>query len=33
MSEDDLKQPAIVVATFAWQAAVRDEEILRMPAG
>jgi hypothetical protein len=32
MSEDELKQSAIVMATFAWQAAVRDEKIPRMPA-
>ena len=32
MSEDELKQSAIVMATFAWQAAVRDQKIPRMPA-
>jgi len=32
MSEDELKQSAIVMATFAWQAAARDEKIPRMPA-
>ena len=32
MSEDELKQSAIVMATFAWQAAVADEKIPRMPA-
>ena len=32
MSEDELKQSAIVMATFAWQGAVRDEKIPRMPA-
>ena len=32
MSEDELEQSAIVMATFAWQAAVRDEKIPRMPA-
>ena len=29
MSEDELKQSAIVMATFAWQAAVRDSKIPR----
>lgn len=29
MSEDELKQSAIVMATFAWQAAVRDAKIPR----
>jgi hypothetical protein len=29
MSEDELKQSAIVMATFAWQAAMRDEKIPR----
>ena len=32
MSEDELKQSAIVMATFAWQAAIADEKIPRMPA-
>ncbi|HKE84719.1 MAG TPA: M28 family peptidase [Vicinamibacterales bacterium] len=32
MSEDDLKQSAIFIATFAWQAAMQDEKIPRMPA-
>ena len=32
MSEDALKQSAIVMATFAWQAATLDEKIPRMPA-
>ena len=32
MSEDELKQSAIVMATFAWQAATADEKIPRMPA-
>ena len=32
MSEDALKQSAIVMAAFAWQAAVADEPIPRMPA-
>jgi hypothetical protein len=31
MSEDDLKQSAIVMATFAWQAAMRDGKIPRPP--
>ena len=31
MSEDELKQSAIVMATFAWQAAMADEKIPRMP--
>ena len=31
MSEDELKQSAIFMATFAWQAAVADEKIPRMP--
>ena len=31
MSEDELKQSAIVMATFAWQSAVADEKIPRMP--
>jgi carboxypeptidase Q len=30
MSENDLKQSAIVLATFAWQAAMLDEKIPRM---
>jgi hypothetical protein len=30
-SEDDLKQSAIVMATFAWQAARADERIPRRP--
>ena len=32
MSEDELKQSAIVMATFAWQAAMADEKI-RVPRG
>ena len=32
MSEDELKQSAIFMATFAWQAAMLDEKIPRMPA-
>jgi hypothetical protein len=32
MSEDELKQSAIMMATFAWQAAMVDEKIPRMPA-
>jgi Zn-dependent M28 family amino/carboxypeptidase len=32
MSEDELKQQAIVMATFAWQAAVMDGRVPRMPA-
>jgi carboxypeptidase Q len=32
MSEDELKQSAIFMATFAWQAAVADEKIPRIPA-
>jgi hypothetical protein len=32
MSEDELKESAVVMATFAWQAAVADEKIPRMPA-
>jgi len=31
MSEDELKQSAILMATFAWQAAMADEKIPRMP--
>ena len=31
MSEDELKQSAIFFATFAWQAAMADEKIPRMP--
>jgi len=31
MSDDELKQSAIVMATFAWQAAVRDGTIPRSP--
>ena len=31
MSEDELKQSAIVMATFAWQAAMRDGKIPRLP--
>jgi hypothetical protein len=31
-SEDALKQSAIFLATFAWQAAMHDEKIERMPA-
>ncbi len=30
MSEDELKQSAIVMATFAWQAAMADEKVPRM---
>jgi hypothetical protein len=29
MSDDELKQSAVVMATLAWQAAVRDEKIPR----
>jgi len=32
MTEDALKQSAIVMATFAWQAAMANERIPRMPA-
>jgi len=32
MSEDELKESAIFMATFAWQAAMADEKIPRMPA-
>ena len=32
MSEDELKQSAIVMATFAWQAAMEDETIPQTPA-
>jgi carboxypeptidase Q len=32
LSEDELKQSAILMATFAWQAAMADEKIPRMPA-
>jgi len=32
MSEEELKQSAIFIATFAWQAAMQDEKIPRMPA-
>jgi carboxypeptidase Q len=32
MSEDELKESAIFMATFAWQASVADEKIPRMPA-
>ncbi len=32
MSDEELKQSAIVLATFAWQAAMVDEKIPRMPA-
>jgi hypothetical protein len=32
MSEDELKQSAIFMATFAWQAATADQKIPRMPA-
>ena len=32
MSEDELRQSAIFMATFAWQAAMADEKIPRMPA-
>jgi hypothetical protein len=31
MSEDELKQQAIVMATFAWQAAMMDGRIPRLP--
>jgi hypothetical protein len=31
MSEDELKQSAIFMATFAWQAAMADQKIPRMP--
>jgi len=31
MSEDELRQQAIVLAYFAWQAAMRDERIPRVP--
>jgi carboxypeptidase Q len=31
MSEDELKQSAIVLATFAWHAAMRNERIPRIP--
>jgi hypothetical protein len=31
MNEDNLKQSAIVMATFAWQAAIRDGKIPRAP--
>ena len=31
MSEDELKESAIFMATFAWQAAMADEKIPRMP--
>jgi len=31
MNEDDLKQSAIVLATFAWEAAMRDGKIPRPP--
>jgi hypothetical protein len=30
MSEDELKQSAIVMATFAWQAAMENDKIPRM---
>jgi hypothetical protein len=32
MSEDELKESAIFMATFAWQAAMADEKIPRIPA-
>ena len=32
VTEDELKQSAIVMATFAWQAAMADEKIPRVPA-
>ena len=32
MSEDELKQSAIVMAAFAWQAAMADDKVPRMPA-
>jgi carboxypeptidase Q len=32
MSEDELKESAIFMATFAWQAAMAEEKIPRMPA-
>jgi hypothetical protein len=32
MSEDELKESAIFMATFAWQAAMADEKIPRVPA-
>jgi Iap family predicted aminopeptidase len=32
MSEEELKQSAVVMATFAWQAAMHDNKIPRMPA-
>jgi hypothetical protein len=32
VTEDELKQSAIVMATFAWQAAMADQKIPRMPA-
>jgi len=32
MSEDELKESAIVMATFAWQSAMADEKIPRKPA-
>ena len=32
MTEDALKQSAIVMATFAWQAAMLEGTIPRMPA-
>jgi len=32
MSEDELKESAIFMATFAWQAAMADQKIPRMPA-
>ena len=32
MSEDELKESAIFMATFAWQAAVADEKIPRQAA-
>ena len=32
MTDEELKQSAIVMATFAWQAAMADEKIPRMPA-
>ena len=33
VGEDDLEQSAIVLATVAWRAATRDEQIQRRPGG
>lgn len=33
MSEDELKQQAVVMATFAWQAAMMNERMPRLPQG